>query len=389
MAAFAPGGTSLAPDADYESAKYAATVVSQGGLGPYDAAMLRKALAGKVVSASAQVGEIEEGLTASASPTDLDAMFQMVHLWFTGPRRDESAFQSWRAREMESAKNRRLSPEVTFYDDLLLFSTMGHRRRQPITPDVIQKVSLDKAFAFYRSRFADASGFTFVFVGNLDLGRTKTLAETYLGSLPATHRKETWRDIHVQRPTGVAKKTVEKGSEPKSFVSLTFHGPEKWSPDTDNDMRMLGEVLRIRLREVLREDMGGVYGVSASGGIARRPRPEYTFSVTFGCAPDNIDRLEKAVRAEIEAIQRGGIGADYLAKVKELRRRAHETNLKENGYWMRELEQSYTFGDDPKRILDFDAMVAKVTSDRVQAAAKRYLPSTQFILGELRPAGAP
>ncbi|MGO8997295.1 MAG: M16 family metallopeptidase [Polyangiaceae bacterium] len=388
MTAFAPGGTSLAPDADYESAKYADTVVAQGGLGPFDAPTLRKALSGKVAWASAHIGEIEEGLSAGASPSDLDSMFQMVHLWFTAPRRDESAFQAWRAREMETSKNRHLSPEATFYDDLLSFSTMNHRRRQPVTPDVIQKVDLDKAFAFYKSRFADASGFTFVFVGTLDLDRTKSLAETYLGSLPATHRKETWHDVNVRRPHGVAKKEVAKGSEPKSSVSLTFHGTEKWSPDTDNDMRMLGEVLRIRLREVLREDMGGVYGVSASGSIARRPKPEYTFTVGFGCAPENIDKLEKAVWDEVKAIQANGIGADYIDKVKELRRRAHEKNLKENGYWLRELERSYTFGDDPKRVLDFDVMVDKVSSDRVRAAAKKYLTSTQYILGELRPAAA-
>jgi zinc protease len=389
MTAFAPGGTSLAPDADYESAKYAETVVAQGGLGPFDADMLRKALSGKVVSTSAHIGEIEEGVSAAASPTDLDTMFQMVHLWFTGPRRDENAFQAWRAREIESAKNRRLSPETTFADDLMVFSTMNHRRRQPTTPEVIEKVDLDKAFAFYKNRFADASGFTFVFVGNLDLDRTKSLVETYLGSLPAANRSnhgQMWKDINVQRPHGIAKKTVEKGSEPKSYVTLTFHGKEKWSPDTDNDMRMLSEVLRIRLREILREDMGGVYGVNASGGIARRPKPEYTFNVSFGCAPDNIDKLEKAVWDEVKAIQANGIGPDYVAKVKELRRRAHETNVRENGYWIRELERSYRYGDDPKKILDFDAMLDKVTSDRVRAAAKKYLTSGQYILGELRPA---
>jgi zinc protease len=180
MTAFAPGGTSLASDADYESAKYAGSVVSQGGLGPFDAATLRKALAGKVATASARIGEIEEGLSATASPTDLDTMFQMVHLWFTAPRRDESAFQAWRSMEMESAKNRRLSPDATFRDELTLLSTQNHRRRQPTTPEEIAKVDLDKAFAFYKSRFADASGFTFVFVGNLDLARTKSLVETYL-----------------------------------------------------------------------------------------------------------------------------------------------------------------------------------------------------------------
>ncbi len=217
------------------------------------------------------------------------------------------------------------------------------------------------------------------------MDRTKKLVETYIGSLPSSNKKETWKDINVVRPRGVAKKQIAKGTEPKSSVSLTFHGNETWSRDTDNDMRMLGEVLRIRLREVLREDMGGVYGVSASGAIARRPKQQFTFGVSFGCAPENIDKLEKAVFDEIAAIQKNGIGADYIAKVKELRKRAHETNLKENSWWIRELERSYLYGDDPKLVVDFDPMVDKVTSDRVRAAAKKYLASTQYTLGELRP----
>jgi zinc protease len=228
-----------------------------------------------------------------------------------------------------------------------------------------------------------------VLVGNLDLDRTRKLAETYLGSLPATHRKETWRDVDVRQPRGVAKKTVAKGSEPKSAVSLTFHGNATWSRDTENDIRMLGEVLRIRLREVLREDMGGVYGVSAGGGISRRPKQEYGFNVSFGCAPDNVGKLEKAVWDEIATIQAHGIGQDYLDKVKELRRRAHETGVKENSYWIHELERAYTYGDDPRLILDFDAMVEKVTSERVRLAAKKYLTSAQYVLGELRPASTP
>ncbi len=385
MTAFAPGGTSLAPDADYDTDKFADTIVGQGGIGAFDATALRKALAGKVVGVSARIGELTEDVSGTASPSDLESMFQLVHLSFTAPRRDEPAFQSWRARELDAAKNRRQSPEGVFHEDLGLFATQNHRRRQPTTPEIVEKLDLDKAFAFYKQRFADASGFTFVFVGNLDLERTKTLAETYLGSLPSLQRKDTWHDVNVTRPRGVAKKVILKGSEPKASVVLTFHGNETWSRDNDNDMRMLGEVLHIRLREILREDMGGVYGVGASGAVTRRPKQQFTFTVSFGCAPENVDKLEKATFDEIKAIQTNGIGPEYIAKVKELRRRAHETNLKENTYWLRELERAYTFGDDPKLIVDFDSQVDKVTSDRIKAAAKKYLSSTQYILGELRP----
>jgi zinc protease len=71
--------------------------------------------------------------------------------------------------------------------------------------------------------------------------------------------------------------------------------------------------------------------------------------------------------------------------VKELRRRAHETSLKDNGYWLEQLSSAYRFGDDPKLIIDFDTMTNKVTSDRVRAAAKKYLTQKEYVLGELRP----
>jgi zinc protease len=389
LVGFAPGGTSLAPDADYDSAKFADTIAREGGLGPFDAPSLRKALAGKVVFAGAQIGELEESVSGGGSPSDLETMFQMVHLRFTAPRRDDGAIAAWRAQATERARNRRLSPEAVFTEDLTTFATQGHRRRQPTTPEVVQNVDVAKALQFYRDRFADASGFTFVLVGKLDLDRTKGLVETYLGSLPGGAHKETWRDVGVKKPKGIAKKAIAVGTEPKARVSITFHGKETWSRDTENDISMLGEVLRIRLREILREDMGGVYGVSVSGTVLRRPRPEFAFSVSFGCAPENVEKLERAAFDEIKEIQTKGIGADYIAKVKELRRREHETSLKENGFWVGELARAYTYGDDPKLIVDFDPLVEKVSSDRVRAAAKKYLASTQYVLGEMRPAAKP
>jgi zinc protease len=152
-------------------------------------------------------------------------------------------------------------------------------------------------------------------------------------------------------------------------------------------MRMVGEVLRLRLRQVLREDMGGVYGVQVGGGITRRPRQEYRFGVTFGCAPENIEKLKQAVFDEIAALQKDGTSDDYILKVKEARRRAHETELRDNGYWLRELERAYAFGDDPRLIPDIQPMLEKVTSDRVRAAAKKYISTKQYVLGVLTPEG--
>jgi zinc protease len=134
--------------------------------------------------------------------------------------------------------------------------------------------------------------------------------------------------------------------------------------------------------------MGGVYGVQVSGMLSRRPRQEYRLSVSFGCSPDSVEKLKQAVFDEIAAIQKDGVKDEYIAKIKEARRRAHEVQLKDNGYWLRELERAYSFGDDPRLIPDIEPMVAKISSDRVRAAAKKYASPKQYVLGVLEPAAA-
>jgi zinc protease len=389
LAAFSPGGHSLVKDADFDSARFADSVVGEGGIGPFDVVKLRKLFAGKVVSVRARVSELDEGFSGRAAPADLELLFQLIHLGFTAPRRDENAFKAWRAREIESSRNRRLSPEASFFEDMLLLYSQNHRRRQPVTPELLEKVDLDKALAVYKERFADAGDFTFVFVGNVELERLKALAATYLGSLPSKGRKERWRDVKVLWPKGVSTKTVLRGSEPKALVSLTFHGDERWSRAAQDDMDTLAEALSMRLREVLREDLGGVYGVRAAGNINRRPRQQYAFTVSFGCAPDSVEKLQQAVFDEIAAIADKGIGAEYVAKIKEKRRRGHELDLKENTFWERELVRAYTFGDDPRLIPDIAPELERISSERVRAAAKKYLGKQQYVLGVLRPEAAP
>lgn len=385
MSAFSNGGTSLAKDADFASARFADTVVSQGGLGSFDAFTLQKALAGKLASVSPHIAELEEGLSGRASSADLTLLFQLVHLSMTAPRRDEQAFSVWRARELERASHRLLSPELNFAEEMQAITTQGHLRRRPVTPELLQQVDLDKALSFYKDRFGDASDFNFVFVGNFTLEQLKPLTELYLGSLPARGRKERWRDVQVKWPDGVTTKTVLRGHEPKSLVTLSFHGKATFSREADADLHALRDVLRLRLHEVLREDMGGVYGVQVNAGISRRPRQEYTLSISFGCLPENVEKLESASFETIHALQQDGVSEDYLVKVKEARRRSHETELSDNGYWLRELQRAYTFGDDPRKLVDLGPELDRITSERVRAAAKQYISEKQYVRGVLKP----
>lgn len=385
--AFSPGGHSLAPAKIFASAELADGIVGQSGVGEHDEVALGKLLTGKVVGVRPFIGELEEGMQGSASPQDLETLLQLVHLYFTAPRKDEKAFEAWKGQMTTFFRNRDLNPQAAFFDEITKVSSSNHPRRQPPTVEQIESVDLTTALDFYTQRFADADDFTFVFVGNVDEARLEPLVATYLASLPAdAKRKDKWKDVGVKAPKGVAKVRVQKGQDPKSFVMLAFHGDAKWTPEAEDDLEMLSEALGIRLREILREDMSGVYGVFANGQIERRPKPRYRFVVGFGCSPDNAEKLTKAVFDLIATVKKDGIDAQTLDKLKEQRRRGLELEKKQNEFWSEQLAEHYRYGTDPKKILELDKLVERVSSENIEKAAKRYLDD-RYIDALLMPEG--
>jgi zinc protease len=389
LTAFSPGGHSLVPDQDYPSAVFASTVIGEGGLGSFDKVTLEKALSGSTARAEPYISQLEEGVQGTAATKDAETLFQLVYLTITQPRKDPDAFRSLQTLLRASVQNRQAEPEAVFADRMREAMTQHHPRFQPITSEWVEQIDLDTADRIYRERFADAGDFTFLLVGNVSPSTLKPLVLTWLGSLPATGRNETWRDVGMRPPTDVVNVRVEKGIEPKSQVEIVFTGPAEFTREGRHDLGALSTVLETRLREVLREDMGAVYGVSVDGDLSRRPWPSYEVSISFGCAPEKVDDLVKAVFAEISSIQTNGVAEPYIAQVREAERRTRELNLADNQFWLSALELYYTEKLDPKDILKFDDLIATISSDRVRDTARRYLDTKRYALGVLAPEKQP
>ena len=181
-----------------------------------------------------------------------------------------------------------------------------HHRARVWTEALLDEMNLERSFEIYKDRFADASDFTFFFVGNIDLEGIRHHVKTYLGGLPATRRNETWRDVGIRPPRGVIEKTVHKGLEPKSSNRIVFTGPFEWSRKNSYNLGAAVDVLRIRLREVLREEMGGTYGVGVGASTSRYPEQRYSIRISFGCAPDSVEQLTRAVFAQIDSLKQFG-----------------------------------------------------------------------------------
>lgn len=383
---YSPGGNSLAADANYVAASTAASVVNEGGVGSFDQVQLQKQLAGKIVNVTPYISSLEEGISGSASPKDMETMFQLIHLYFTSPRRDSTAFVALQNRLKGLFENRSASPEAAFSDTIQVTMAQYHPRAKPLSEAFFEAMDLDTSFAFFQERFADASDFTFFFAGNFDPEAMKPLVQTYLASLPALKRKDQWRDVGIRPPQGVIKKTVHRGSEPKSLTQIIFTGDFDWSRQNRYELQSMVAVLRIMLRERIREDLGGSYGVGVTASPSRLPVPGYRLTINFGSDPQRQPELVKAVFEEVERLKKEGPAAKNLAKVQETQRREHEVQLKQNNAWLTWLEFYDQHNEDPEQILEYEKLVAGLTAKAVQNAAQRYLNTDNYVQVTLLPA---
>ena len=387
--AFSPGGNSLAPDKDYLSASISAQLAAMGGVGSFNQIDLGKRLAGNTARVSPSVGALSEGMSGSASPKDVETMLQLVYLNFTAPRADSVAFAAFQNQMTAALANRNASPSAVFGDTINTTMAQQHFRARPPSAELFREIDLQKAIAFYRDRFADASDFTFVFVGNFNVDSMKPLVERYIGGLPSMARKETWKDVGVAPPKGVVEKTVRKGVEPKATTVMMFTGVIDPTRQERFALTMMAELLQIKLREQLREQLGGTYTVGVGASAAKMPRPQYTVQVSYESAPDRVGQLGKAVFDQIEALKATGPSEADVAKIKEAQIRGRETNMKQNAYWLGQLASRAEQGEPLSDILTYEQLVNALTPKMVQDAAKKYLNTQNYARFILLPENAP
>jgi zinc protease len=339
--AMAPGGTSLASDADFIPARVADYVVPAGGVGQFSEVMLDKILSGKAVAVRPFIDELHEGMGGGSTPQDLEAMFQLLYLRFTQPRADPIAFAAMAAQARSLLPNQAASPDVVYDEAINAILNRNHPRRQPETLATVDKWNLAASLAFYKARFADASNFTFVFVGSFTPDMLKPFVETYVASLPATHARETWRDIGVALPTGVVEKTVEKGIAPKSEVTIVLSGPFEYDDAHVLGLRTMTLLLQSRLLETIRQELGGTYSITASPGAKKFPRPEYSVKIDWTCDPARTESLVQRVFKEIAFVRDTSLSSRQVTSIRDVLLREFETNSQSNGYLLNQIARRY------------------------------------------------
>jgi zinc protease len=375
---FGKGGSSLASNDDFQSAENA-SLIAQSGVGDFNPTQLTKYLAGKTANAGAYISSEYQGFSGSSSPKDLETAFQLVYAYATNPRKDVDIFNKNISDFKVITANKNSNPASVYADTVQAVMANYHKRGMPTTLQDIDKISLDKAYAFYKDRFADASGQTFVFVGNFEVDKMKPFIATYLASLPSLNRNENFVDNGVNPPKGKVSKTVFKGLEDKATVELLFHDDYVYNADNNIQLDALKAALEIKILERLREKESGVYSPSVSLSIQKYPTAHYYFSITFNCAKANVDKLINAALDEVNSFKLNGATAEDIKKFKSEEARQEELSLRDNGFWLNYLTNRLKYGDNIEQLLGNKDRLNAVDVASSKAAAQKYLNGDNYI----------
>jgi len=383
--AYSPGGHSLVDDSKFMSAKYASDVITESGVAGFSKIELDKFLSDKQVKVNPFIREMTEGITGSSSVSDSEVMFQLIYQYFHNPMKDQDAFEALIRNWSGTIENRNASPENVYRDSISVIMSNRHFRGRPMSSETLSEIDLDIAYEVYKNRFSDANDFTFVFVGSINPDTFMPLVLTYIGNLPSSSRKESWKDVGMKYPVGNIEKIVKRGIEEKSSVHLRFTGDFDWNYENRFLLKSMTSVFRIRLREILREDMGGTYGVWVGGYPEKNPKGTYQSIVAFGCGPDNVEPMVAEVFKQIEILKTKGIEQSYLDKIIEAEKVEHNKNIQENNYWLEVLSAYDQYEEPFLQIIERDSLYELVTNENIMESAQKYFKTDNVLKAYLYP----
>ena len=379
MTATSPGGTSLYGDEEALNLKLLNSVIGLGGLGNFSATDLSKRLAGKKVSCSTSIGTDSESVNGYASPTDIKTLFELVYLGFTALRTDNDAYQSLVSRLKAQLENQELDPMYALQDSIIRITYQNNPRMKSLKASEVDQISYQRLIEIYKDRFADASDFTFTFVGNLNIDSMRPLIQQYLATLPSIHRTEKADVFHEPAMTkGEHICHFHREQEtPKATIYSIYSGQMTYDLQHILSASMLSQILDLVYTEKVREEEGGTYGVQAGTAVQDFPEGRTILQIVFDTDPAKWKDMNQIVRTELQRIAKEGPRQEDFKKTFDNMQKRHEEKLQENGYWLNVLDVYYCKGLDA--LTPYTETLQQMTPETIRTFTDRLLKQGNFI----------
>lgn len=387
------GGSSLVKDSEYPSCIISPLYAFYSGIGGMDISQFQKYISTKALGFNIAVNDTDECISGNSTPDNFEDLLQIINLFMTKPQFTE---QGWNF-VMQNMQQRALAYNVQPTDvlisrvrELLYGKSIRHTA---INPEFVEMLDAAKSERIFKERFGNVSDFSFVISGDVDEEKVLELCQYYIGTIPVDKPLEE-EAVHEKYKviSKITNEVVKKGKEDKGLVYICFGGRLPAAADVNETykdiqlMEQLRSLIEIKLREIIREDKSGTYGVGVYGGIDGYPERNFQIQIEFGCEPAREEELIAEIITALDNLKKEAPAQSDVDKLRETYRRNFETNQNNSDWWVQQLGAILVFKYMPLEAAYDDNFGFKfITADNLKEQANRYLDTTKYICVSLKP----
>lgn len=350
-----------------------------GGLGAHSLDELQSILAGKQVGINISTEDETFRLQGQTTPGDLDMQLQLFAAAISDPGYRPDGEEQYR-RSIANYYARLDATPSSALSNALGGIISEEDPRFSLQPE---EDYLQLTFAQLREDISDrlANGaMELALVGDFDEQRAIDLVASTLGALP--QRETAFREYAGNRDRAFTEDRSPRvlrheGAEDQALIQLM------WPTTDDEDFRvsqslaLLERLVRVKLTDTIREDLGQAYGVSVNADQSRTYPGYGTFSITAEVDVEDVDATRQATLDTLVALREAPPEEDLILRARAPFLEAYDSALKTNQGWMNLVDRAQS---EPERIERFSRgkeQLQTLTGEELQQLALRYLDPEQ------------
>ena len=343
------GGLAVLNDEEARLVPVMVKAISSSGFKDVTRRQLSSYMSGRQAGVFLKITENTFDINGQGDTRDMEVFFRLLYKYFTAANISSDALSATIKSYENEIRNNLEDKKLQFNRDIAPKMYNENYRRLYLLEEDLKNAKASKLMEMYENAYSDPENFVFVISTDADIQEVIKLGAKYLGSLKAGGKKAFTKDrtIHIKQGVADGYGDVENRTEVNIYLDNSVKGDEL----TAYKMYPVRNALRIRLRETVREEIGGVYSISAILRYTDIPSSDFLGRISYTCDPARQEEILKKTFEIIDDYIKNGITAAELESAKKTQKNAFESSAKENKYWANSIASDMVFG---KEILSLD-----------------------------------
>lgn len=348
---------------------------SEGGLGRLTREQLEETLAANVYGVGIGPDEDAYGLSGATRPDDFALQMQVLAAYFTDAAWRPEPFERLRGLYLQALPQLEATPGGVFQRDSGRLLHGGDARWGFPSEAELRAASLDELKAITTAGLADGP-IEITIVGDIDVDTAIAGVVSTFGALPARgdFAAPASPTVRFPAPTPEPVRLTHAGRADQALGYAAW--PTSAAADDMHEarlLRLLADVLRLRLTEELREGQAVTYSPSV-GAVSSWTFPGYGYlSASIEAPPEKLDGFFADLDRIVASLRDTPIDADELERARRPRVEALVRSRASNEFWLAELQDLHRDDDRLEAIRSALADMEAATPADLQRVAKAYL----------------